>query len=182
MTDSNERTKNLIAMLPIAVAMMIVAVPALQQDQAAGMKQIEERVRASERNIEDLQNNVRDVDLRMENVEAANKAAVASMGELLPPQHGWLELRKGGSQRFKLETAGEVKLQFLRNTDEGTPMLTLTVRGNEVEMPAQPGTAVQLIDDRGSERRLLNLTVHQVRNYRNGTPMSALVSASERVE
>ena len=182
MTDLEERKKNLIALLPIAAALAIVALPALQQDQAAGMKQIEERVRASERTIEDLQNNVRDVDLRMENLEAGNKAVVTAMAEVLPPQHGWLELRQGGSQQFKLKTAGEVKVQFLEGTDEGPSILTMMVRGDEVQLPALPGTAVQLIDDRGSERRLLNLAVHQVRKDKNGRPTAALISAAERVE
>jgi hypothetical protein len=99
-----------------------------------------------------------------------------------PREARWLRLEPGQAERWDLPDGSTAFVKFLRMSESGLPVLQLESKAVDAEAALSAGTALQGVDDRGTEKRVTTLAAHELRLDRDGRPDAIRVSVRYAVE
>jgi hypothetical protein len=132
--------------------------------------------------VEALEDDYARLQGRFKRLESRTETLVDRLGTLekriateLPEDIRSVPLKGGGTERWALPS-GAAYVQFLRLTEDGTPVFTIQNSAGHFEVSLQAGESHVAVDDRGSELRVHTTTLHRLLRDRTGAPAQGLVS------
>jgi len=164
-----------------AVAVLVLAASARGTVAGRGAN-IEDRLTHIEVEFGKLKNEVRDGSLSHTSFDARLKALDERVATLLPETTRWLTLAPGGTLRWEPKVGGQVYLQFVKLAAGGrSPVVHFRADpGDEVEAGIEPGEVLEVVDDRGSEKRVFRLTLLRVARSDAGPSRALFALDAER--
>ncbi len=119
---------------------------------------------------------------RFKRLESSSEELVERLATLekriaaeLPADLRAVPLKGGGTDRWALPS-GAAYVQFVRLTDDGSPVFIIQSAAGHLEVALRAGESHVAVDDRGSELRVHTTTLHRLLRDRTGTPSEALMS------
>ncbi len=144
---------------------------------------VEARLTHLEVEFRKLQDTVREDGVKLTSVGQRQDSLDERLALVLPGSARWMTLSPGGTLRWEPRVGGQVYLQFVRLTGDGrAPVVHLKVDpGSETEAPVMVGETLEVVDDRGAEKRIFKLTLHRMVRGESTAQMALFSLESEKV-